>query len=280
MKFKRPRATFSAPTPPLPPPTDDVVENDVPPTSETYSTTTPTTEESPTTEPVNAPTPPVKVVSRSQTKDTTASISTVLEETVPEEEKSVSEPPSTPEVETAPATEPDQDIIIDSNNDPKNAEKSTSNFLLIMITVFALVLGLAGWLLYFNASGTLNLAFISTSPNVTPTPAPTSAPSPTPNPRATVSLEVLNGSGVSGAAGATGDDLAKLGYHIVTVGNAANQKYTESEVYTGENLGPDAEFLLIDDLKELYGSATVSGVLASESSTASARIIVGKDWQE
>lgn len=85
-------------------------------------------------------------------------------------------------------------------------------------------------------------------------------------------LEILNGSGVAGAAKKIADKLSALGYEIIKVGNAdvveKTQVYLSSEMESFKS-----EFLkdLEADLKE----ATISGEL--KDSTASARIIIGKE---
>lgn len=85
-------------------------------------------------------------------------------------------------------------------------------------------------------------------------------------------LEILNGSGVAGAAKKIADKLSPLGYEIIKVGNA--EEVEKTQVYLSsamENF--KSEFLkdLEADLKE----ATISGEL--KDSTASARIIIGKN---
>lgn len=88
------------------------------------------------------------------------------------------------------------------------------------------------------------------------------------------SFEVLNGSGVAGAASDAAGKLEELGYKVIKTGNAEDSNYEESELYVSEDLKDDAKEVL-KDLKEKFGIASVSGDL--EDSTASARLIVGKD---
>jgi uncharacterized protein YxeA len=91
--------------------------------------------------------------------------------------------------------------------------------------------------------------------------------------RSKVTLEILNGSGVAGAAKKIADGLADLGYEIITVGNAPEES-AQTQVLIAENLKKfEAEFL--KDLNESLNEATVSGTL--ENSTASARITIGKN---
>lgn len=108
---------------------------------------------------------------------------------------------------------------------------------------------------------------------------PTEEPSPTPEPtpdldRADLSIRVLNGSGVAGAAGDIADILRELGYTVSGTGNADNYDYEGITINISE---ADEEFLdlLESDLEE---SATASAVTSSVSASLAtgAQVIVGK----
>lgn len=86
-------------------------------------------------------------------------------------------------------------------------------------------------------------------------------------------IEVLNGSGVSGAAKELAEKLEQLGYKILKTGNASKSNYKNTEVYISKDF-VDKSDLLFEDLKDEINVSTVSGEL--EDSTASARIIIGK----
>ena len=270
--FRKSRPKFSAPPTPEAPPTDEVVENDVPDKKkEPVATEVVNPPPTPTIPPPvpaetplpKAPTPPAKTVTKAPSANAESSLDQVLTETAP--------PPK-------PAPSPSSAIIKPVTSDANlgdDMSKSGSNFLLIIITVFALILAVVGWLLYFNAKGTLNLAIIPLrGPQPTATPAPTSAPTPTPNPRKSITLEVLNGSGAPGIAGTTADELKALGYQIGAVGNADKQTYKVTEVNEAKNFTQSA--MLMSDLTTNFGPATNSSVL--QTSSASARIVVGKNW--
>lgn len=90
--------------------------------------------------------------------------------------------------------------------------------------------------------------------------------------RSKITLEILNGSGVAGAAKKIADNLAALGYQIIEVGNASASE--QSQIFISNSLEKyKSEFL--KDLEEDFKEATISGEL--EDSTASARIIIGKN---
>jgi hypothetical protein len=253
-KTKRPK--FSAPKPPVDksavvtnaddhPVTDTVVVKDNPQATATV--------------PVDTGSPTPKVVSRTNTSPDNSDLNTILAE----KNSTKITPPRQSSTSVVP---------------PKAKEGSSCNAILVGITAFSLIIGLAGWALYFTSSSSVNI-FSKPSSGVSPTPAVSGAPQVTPTPAtvtSTTTLEILNGSGVSGAAGKTATSLEKLGYKITKTGNASNSNYKLSVVYVNPNF-TDTDKLL-QDLKTTFGSATISGTL--KDSTASAQIIVGTDWTE
>lgn len=106
---------------------------------------------------------------------------------------------------------------------------------------------------------------------------PTSTITPTPTPytlnRSEWSFEVLNGSGVTGAAKKLADSLKALGYQVVRVANA-DKDYTKNEFFVQEDLMVSID-AIVADIKDIIKIASISGKL--KDSTASARIIIGKE---
>lgn len=102
---------------------------------------------------------------------------------------------------------------------------------------------------------------------------PTSAVTPTPPPmdRMFITFEVLNGSGISGAAGRAAQKLRDKGYTVISIGNADDTVET-SIVTFSKGVGFESEIL--SDLDRLFSVGSSSGALVN--STASARLIVGK----
>lgn len=110
-----------------------------------------------------------------------------------------------------------------------------------------------------------------------PTVTPTFSPSPTPKPallRSDWSFEVLNGSGVTGRAKKVAEGLVALGYSVVKTGNADKDTYAVTQVFVKKDF-TDKIDLVIADLRDTIKIASVAGEL--KDSTASARIILGKD---
>src|SRR3989344_3619400 len=62
---------------------------------------------------------------------------------------------------------------------------------------------------------------------IEPTQAPTATPTPVEFDRASLSVQVLNGSGVSGEAGRMETYLSDLGYENTEIGNADNSDYQD-----------------------------------------------------
>lgn len=119
----------------------------------------------------------------------------------------------------------------------------------------------------------------------TPTPiksGPTPTPKPTLNPvdpasgldRSDLSVEVLNGNNVAGAAGKASDFLKSLGYKVVSVGNADNFDY-QSIVIEVKSAKSSFLPLLKKDLSASYTIGSTSADLSATSS-ADALVIVGK----
>ncbi len=152
------------------------------------------------------------------------------------------------------------------------------NFLLVVITLFSLIFGVSGWAMYFKQAGALDLPLTQQGAEATPTPGSEDMAQATPTPEPMpVNLEVLNGSGVSGAAASTATKLQALGYTVVRTGNADASNYETSQIILNEDF-TESEALLTK-LEAEFGSAEKSED-ALTGSTASARIIVGKDWTE
>lgn len=142
----------------------------------------------------------------------------------------------------------------------------------IVSIVSCLVVG--GGLFLFSNKQYVTSLFASPTPTATPSPEPTPVPK-TDLPRDAVSVEVLNGSGVVGAAGKMKTFLEEKGYTVSDTGNAANYDYTDMEIYVKE--GKEAYLtLLANDLKETYTIGTTAATL-EEDVEVDARIIVGKE---
>lgn len=108
------------------------------------------------------------------------------------------------------------------------------------------------------------------------TATPTQTPTPTPQAlnRSEWSLEVLNGSGVTGVAKKLADQLKELGYQVSKVGNADRDDYETNQLYVREDLADEIDAVVLD-IKDIIKIASIAGKL--KDSTPSARIIIGKE---
>lgn len=92
--------------------------------------------------------------------------------------------------------------------------------------------------------------------------------------RSTLSVEVQNGSGVTGAAAKGSDALKSFGYKISSIGNADNDSY-ENVTIQVKSAKSNYLALLKKDLGFSYTVGSTSADLSSDS-TADALIIIGK----
>lgn len=130
--------------------------------------------------------------------------------------------------------------------------------------------------LVFLVRGSSGLPALGSKP--TPTVASTIAPSPTVGvtiARKDISVRVLNGGGVAGAATKMKTFLEGKGYTVDSTGNTKEYTYTSTVVQV--KTGKDAiKTLLTDDLKGDYTLETSTESVASESAY-DAIVIVGKE---
>lgn len=109
------------------------------------------------------------------------------------------------------------------------------------------------------------------------TPIVAGEPTVTPGPKydkGKVTIEVLNGSGVKGAAANASKKLEKEGFVVMGVGNAKSVENTQ--LFLSENVRVFEEKILAD-IQKHFASATVSGTLAATDTSASAQLVLGKN---
>lgn len=188
-----------------------------------------------------------------------------------------------------------------SNQSFNRSSKSSKRFLFVLAGVFLLgvVVFAATRLIGSNKSEDLAMEatpveVIEPTEEETPTPqpptaTPTTPPTPTPTSkviagsldkttgldRSKLSIEVLNGGGVAGAAGKAADYLKSLGYRIVSTGNADNFDY-ETTTLQLKSSSSSYLSLLKKDLSENYSVGTASSSLSATSSS-DAVVIIGKE---
>ena len=169
--------------------------------------------------------------------------------------------------------EHEETIIPEISVHRKNPRKPIIMWAIILI-VAALVVG--GIIMVVSGKAGSLSSFIAS-----PSPTPTSTPIPTPTPdvsqldRSTLSIQVLNGSGIAGAAGKMKEALEEKGYTVGDTGNAENYDYTSLEITVKKD--KEAYLTLLEsDLKEAYSLGTTAATLADDV-PYDVRIIVGKE---
>ncbi len=145
----------------------------------------------------------------------------------------------------------------------------------IIIIVASCTTGLG---LLITRNGKVSLP-IMVSPTPTPSPVPSATPSPTvvPSPvaREDITIEVLNGGGVPGAALKMKNLLVEKGYKISNIGNTEEYTYDKTEIHVKPAVS-GALKQLTDDLTGSY-TLGITDAKLSESSSADAEVIVGKE---
>lgn len=171
---------------------------------------------------------------------------------------------------------------------PRRGGAKTFVWLLILVLLIAAVVG--GVIFVKGQGGKEEEEAITPTPTETPTPTPsptptatptptkkpTTTPTPTPTKKATkgLSIRVLNGSGITGAAKEASEYLSSLGYEIAGVGNAATQDFENTVL----EIKKSKESLLAQlkiDLQTKYTLGTASATL-SETDSADAVVTIGK----
>jgi LCP family protein required for cell wall assembly len=95
-------------------------------------------------------------------------------------------------------------------------------------------------------------------------------------PPSEVSIEVLNGNGIAGAADDAAYRLSQRGYNVVNGGNADNFNYFESQIYYDPS-SPDSE-AAAKQLADLFGDAKTVAVASGDELTTTVRIALGQTF--
>lgn len=115
----------------------------------------------------------------------------------------------------------------------------------------------------------------ATSPETSPIPSP--SPSTTPEVSTLPTVEIRNGTNITGLAKKISDDLAAKGYDVTKIGNAANRTAAKTTVYALADNQTDAA----KAIAKLLSSQSDSGLPASEAkSGAQVLIILGSDAKQ
>lgn len=163
------------------------------------------------------------------------------------------EPTVDPEVATDPEPEPDTASVNSSQifgPQPVDPPKSNKKTFWVIIILFAVLGAAAGGIgIYLQNNGSIGgfMARPTPTPEVTePTPTPAAELD-----RSELSIQVLNGSGVTGAAKTAQEYLEGLGYSVDAVGNADESDLETTQVAIKSEKEEFSD-LVKEDLSEQY----------------------------
>lgn len=152
-------------------------------------------------------------------------------------------------------------------------------FFLIAIIAFLIGIGsmAAANFYLLNSKPSFNLPFMNAAATPTPTVEPTRAPTPTAAAvdKSKVTISVLNGSGITGAAAKLETSLDTEGYNVVDRGNADNSDYTETVIRAKDTVNDSYLDALSEFLSETYSVASEIETASGSADDADVTIIIG-----
>jgi len=158
----------------------------------------------------------------------------------------------TPDQESASEEKPNKDVSFPRRKEKKGSKKG------LVILVIVIVIFIAGAAYYLLTGPSIDESAEQLSP--TPDNQVTTTPTiPVEEViRDEISINVLNGTGISGAAGDLKDELESLGYSNVDVGNASSKGYESTELVFDSEVPNGARDEIRDLLETIYDTVEVS----------------------
>ncbi len=146
-----------------------------------------------------------------------------------------------------------------SSYSPQPKQKSSSSKWLL-IFVGLLILGGAG-IFFFTKSGSTPIPTPTPTFKVEPIQTPTVTTTPTSSPVAVkkeeITIEIQNGTGITGEAKLLQDKLKALGYSDISVGNASSTDNTDTTVTFLKTLSTTVQDEIKKELEKMYKTVTV-----------------------
>lgn len=105
--------------------------------------------------------------------------------------------------------------------------------------------------------------------NDTETPTPKASSTPSASSKATLDIQVQNGTGIAGEAAYLQTQLSRLGYTKISVGNASSQNNTDTTVTFSSSVDSSIVTEITQKLKDIYQSVT-----SKTSGTQSADVVI------
>jgi hypothetical protein len=132
------------------------------------------------------------------------------------------------------------------------SDNGSHNIMIFIVVVLITIVVAGGGYFFLNSMGS---KFFS---KPTPTPAPTKAPTPTAAAvdKSEYQIEVLNGSGVAGAAAEAQEMLEDEGFTVESIGNADESDLVETEIAAQEDVSKNYLNELVQALAQQYIVAT------------------------
>lgn len=149
-------------------------------------------------------------------------------------------------------------------------EKKSKKGLIVIVIIVLVLLAAGGWFLFQKKSKTNEN--ISQTSSISPTGEIASTPTERPVDKSEVSIEILNGSGVSGEAAKLKSVLSELDYTDIEVGNASSSDYVTTEVTFKSSVGDEVKDEITDKLESIYSNVDVKNGSIGEKDV---QIIIG-----
>lgn len=144
---------------------------------------------------------------------------------------------------------------------PRKKKSSPLKWILIMVVIVVLAGGAAYFLLNNSnqsiepEDSSLGSGMVDES---TPRPTPVATETPAPIDRESVSIQILNGTGITGEANYLEEQIKKLGYTKTDKGNNSSQDETATTVTFASSVSQGIKDEITDKLKELYNDVKTS----------------------
>ncbi len=164
--------------------------------------------------------------------------------------------------ETTPQAQTEQLGQYVAQTSSTNIKQKNNGSRWVIIFILLLVVGGAG-IYFFTKSASDPIATPTPSFGVVPieekeipTPAPTKTPAPVK--KETVTIEIKNGTGITGEAKLLQDKLKTIGYTEVTVGNADSTDNTETTITFKKTLSQQIQDEIKKELESFYKKVNIS----------------------
>lgn len=205
------------------------------------------------------------------------------EQIVPTQNQKI--PPPSPKETPEPTPAPSIPINGDHNNTYIVETRVKNNLLLYFFAIAAIsfligLVSMAGISMFLGKTG-FKLPFISTKITISPSPIPTAIiPSPTKAKEinlAEYKIEILNGSGVSGAASKLNKSLTAEGFSVSSIGNADKSNYTKTTIQAKKEVSSEYLTKLKESLKNTYSLSQDSTNQLPAGNTTDIIITIGSE---